>query len=110
MQYLCLAQAQWETYNTGNSPLQSNNIQSLAVDNNDLLWVATDVGLYLFDGSSWIIYDTTNSLIPSNNIRSVYVDDTNNVWIGTFNSGLAKLSSGGNWASWNTSNLSLIHI
>src|SRR5690606_8925213 len=94
---------QWITYNTGNSNLPSDNVYSLAIDQNNTIWIGTDSGLAQFKNNKWIIYTTSNSEIPSNNISGVSIDDFNNVWISTIDSGAAVFDHV-NWIIYKTSN------
>lgn len=94
---------QWITYNTGNSDLPSDNVHSLAVDQNNNIWVGTDSGLAQFKNNKWILYNTSNSAIPSNNISGVSIDDFNNVWISTIDSGAAVFDHA-SWIIYKTSN------
>jgi ligand-binding sensor domain-containing protein len=93
----------WKTYNTDNSGIPDNQIQALAVDNQNSLWVGTFYnGIARFDGSSWIQYNTQNSGLPNDSIRCITIDKNNNIWVGTGN-GLARYD-GTNWMVYNTTN------
>ncbi len=55
----------------GNSPLVSNWIKSIYIDENDALWIATTKGLSFFNGDSrWENYTMSNGL-ASNKINAV---------------------------------------
>ncbi|MEI6577040.1 MAG: two-component regulator propeller domain-containing protein [Bacteroidota bacterium] len=99
----------WTTYNTSNSPLPSNIIQSICYKNG-LLWVGTPLGLARFDGTSWTIFQI--AITPFNsyfiaNVLDIAVDDTNNVWICSRGAGLMKYDGTG-WTVYTNSN-SAIH-
>jgi len=95
------------TYNTSNSGLPDNDIQALAIDNNNNIWIGTDKGgLAKFDGVNWwTVYDTTNSGLPDNDVQALVVDESN-IWIGTYEGGLAKFD-GTNWTVYDTTNSGL---
>lgn len=93
----------WAIFNTDNSDIQDNEIRSLAVDNQNNLWVGTfNKGIARFNGYEWIEYDTSNSELSDNSIWCISVDDNNNIWIGTAN-GLTKFDHK-NWTVYNSSN------
>jgi len=72
-------------YNTTNSPLAEDVVWSIAVDDDNVLWLAScrfrQGGLMKFDGENWTLYTPENSKLPSNLVRDVIVDNKNNVWI-----------------------------
>jgi hypothetical protein len=97
---------QWIIYNTNNSPLPSNNIRHIVVDNNNRKWIATDCdALVMIDESGWHIFTSTNSELPSNCIMSLAVDYNNALWLGGWNDyfHLARFN-GTDWMVWNESN------
>jgi ligand-binding sensor domain-containing protein len=59
---------------TKDSGLSSNTIQCLHKDVRDNLWVGTNNGLSMFDGSMWATYFTENSDLPISNIRAIAGD------------------------------------
>ncbi|OQW86447.1 MAG: hypothetical protein BWK78_10055 [Thiotrichaceae bacterium IS1] len=79
---------EWKTFNTDNSPLPSNIINSLVMDNERRLWVGTDNGIvYLDHSSEWIILSHTNLDIPEwmdyTFVTSLTIDnDGKGLWIG----------------------------
>ena len=68
-------------FNTSNSSLPSNNIQSIVIDNNGVLWIGTGNGLTKYDGTSWTIFNDTNSLIPYNSVDLLVLAPNNELWI-----------------------------
>jgi ligand-binding sensor domain-containing protein len=91
----------FEIFNTANSGLPTDNVLGVAVDENDVVWVATgspddtsnqdEGGLASFDGTTWRTFSISNSPLPNNYVRSVASDNHGTIWIGT-NRGLAKYS------------------
>jgi len=75
----------WAVYNINNSGLLNNNINSLAIDNQDFLWIGTDGGLFIYNGNYWTSYTTSNSNLPSNMVKALAIDNLQNIWIGTYN-------------------------
>ena len=76
-------------YDTSNSGLPDNWIESIAIDRDGNRWIGTNAGLVLFDGIDWTIYNMDNSGLPSDNINTIEIDENGEKWIGTEN-GLAK--------------------
>lgn len=65
-----------------------NSIKSLSMDNDGLLLLATDNGLYTYDQQQdriqHLVHDSRNSKSLSNNIIwSIFADRTGNIWLGT---------------------------
>ncbi|MDD5363508.1 MAG: two-component regulator propeller domain-containing protein [Ignavibacteria bacterium] len=85
----------WSVYDTTNSGLPLNQVQALAVDSTNILWIGTfksgpySKGIVKYNGINWIIYNTTNSGICSNQINYITVEKNNEIWIGTAN-GLSR--------------------
>ncbi len=68
----------WVSYNTKNSPLTSNIITSIAVDQNNIKWIGTNDGsVFSFDGKKW------NSTNFGNYVSYIYPDNSGSVWVGT---------------------------
>ena len=72
----------WEHYHQDNSRLVHNEIDCLAIDIANNLWIGTRYGLMEFDGKNWITFDNYNSPIGDKEIYSMTVDSKGNVWIG----------------------------
>ncbi|MCF8304053.1 MAG: T9SS type A sorting domain-containing protein [Bacteroidales bacterium] len=90
----------WVVYNSSNSDLPSNKIESLAFDGSDV-WAGTyDAGVAGYDGSDWTIYNSGNSDLPIDRVLSVAINGDEK-WFGT-SWGLAHLNAGGNWMVYHT--------
>lgn len=74
----------WQSYTTTNSPLPSNNITSIEVNEDGSLWFGTDKGLVSFKNEVWKIY-TTSDGISSDEINSLLFLPENELWISTLN-------------------------
>lgn len=99
--------AVWNVYNKYNSPLPTNSILSVAVDNNNVKWIGTlGKGLAVYDDKEWKIFNTDNSPLPDNSINVIHIDRLNNKWLGTLNEGLVKFD-GYSWTIFNVSNSGL---
>lgn len=60
--------------------LPSTEVRSVAVDNNDNVWVATPQGGAVWNGSGFRVYNTANSPLLSNDLYRVRVDGAGRVW------------------------------
>ena len=101
----------WTIYNTSNSDLPYNSINTLLKTNSGNVFVGTDnayntyewgQGLAKFDGTSntgWTIYNIDNSDLPSNSVYSLLESSNGDICVGAKGGGLAKFDG-----------LSLIHI
>ena len=76
--------------NENNNLLNTNKVNSISIDNNDNVWVATDEGLVYFSSSNprefnnyLIPNDGTQFLFKGIKINTVEVDYAGNIWIGS---------------------------
>jgi ligand-binding sensor domain-containing protein len=83
---------EWTSYTTDNSDIPCVNwIARIAVDQDNVKWIAADCGLIRYDGNEWILYSEENSGLPTNNITALFVDSSNILWIGTTGPGAGGL-------------------
>ncbi len=99
---LILIAQQWKNWNTSNSGINTNSINSLAVDSSNNVWLATNFGITKFDGINWTFYNDVNSPLPNNDCFHI-VSEGNVIWIGT-SDGLVKFDGLSNWTVYTTSN------
>jgi ligand-binding sensor domain-containing protein len=77
----------WITYNTSNTPLPSDNIRSVTIDNQHNVWITFQEvnfvigGIAKFDGTNWNIYTPGNSNLPNYECFDILIDSQNNKWI-----------------------------
>ncbi|MFN3781752.1 MAG: hypothetical protein ACK4SO_06220, partial [Candidatus Kapaibacteriota bacterium] len=90
----------WTVYNSTNSPI-THQINDIALDNDNNLWVATDSGLFVrrFKTNDWLSYYYDSLGLISDIVYKV-LPTTRGVWIGT-DSGLV-LYDGGTWIRYDT--------
>jgi streptogramin lyase len=72
----------WEVYEL---PPVGGWINSVALQDNSIIWLVTTRGLMKFSTSQWTAYDTENSDLPTYDINSLVVDDDGTKWLGTEN-------------------------
>lgn len=98
----------WFTYDTTSSPLPSSLITSVAVDNQNDLWVGTSAGLARFSELlNWTIFNTSNSGIANNWINKIKFDPQGKLWIATAAGGISVLSNN-QFQNYSTSNTPLL--
>ncbi len=99
---------QFTVYNTYNSPIAEDIVWSVAVDFDNMVWLAScryqQGGLMTYDGTDWTLYNPQNSQLPSNSVSDIIVDGNNNKWIAI--SGAAQNNciikiAGENWTLFN---------
>ncbi len=82
-------------FDTTNSILPERYINTIAIDNNNAVWVGSNDGLFSYDGLQWTKHGN-NFNSRSNLINVIKVDKNNVKWIGTDGSGVLSFD-GNNW-------------
>lgn len=96
-------------YNKDNSGLYDNDLVSVAIDHDGVVWIGSDEeGVYSFDGKNWRTYLEDNSGLPDDEILSILVDSFNRKWIGTYTRGIAIFDNN-TWQFINKNNSGLPH-
>jgi len=83
---------------TQDDGLIGNSVTSIAVDDDNNIWVGTNSGLSKFDGLSWTSYTTADGL-ADNKIRALSFDPDGNLWIGTYEDGIS-MYNGQTWTNY----------
>ncbi len=91
----------WTTYTDNNSGLINNTINSIAIDANNNVWIGTNGGVSVFNGTTWNSYTSSNGLV-NNYINAISIDLQGDIWFGTL-SGVSEFN-GTNWMNYTTSN------
>ena len=81
-------------------PFEYSSANCIAFDMENNLWVGTNNGVYLFDGTIWTHHYTVNNGLIDNNVLSISVDMNNKIWVGTTN-GISRFDLI-NWTSFST--------
>lgn len=79
--------------------LPDNFVLGIAVDTNNVKWVATANGVGRYNDTVWTSYHTTDGLVD-NYVYCIAVDKSNQVWAGTAN-GVCKFN-GTTWTTYTT--------
>lgn len=82
--------------------IQMPQVNAIAIDNSQRIWIGTNKGLVQFFNNKIIIMNKENGLFPTDFITALTHDGTN-LWIGTFE-GLYKTTDGINFQKYDTSN------
>ncbi len=111
----------WTTYDTSNSGIASDYVQSIAVDSADVKWFGGCIGWYdewcdplncfnaaasRFDGTTWTTYITGESNLVGRWVNAIAIDWEGNKWFGTRYAGVSKFD-GATWTTYDTSNSGL---
>ncbi|MGA1790414.1 MAG: Ig-like domain-containing protein [bacterium] len=77
------------------------NVYDFAQDSQGNIWVASNDGIHVSDGTAWTHYNTGNSDLSDDNITCIATDSMDQVWAGTSTSGL-YLFDGLTWTNYDT--------
>jgi ligand-binding sensor domain-containing protein len=91
----------WTVYNHNNTPLESDFIERVGIDNFNNKWFCTRFGgVAKFNSgqNQWTIYTSTNSGLPGNNTYSIFFDEKNTKWIGISGGGFTIFNDT-NWVT-----------
>jgi len=84
----------WTVWDTNNSPITNNFIQSVVKDKENKIWIATrNKGIFRFDGTNWIKYYSTNLGYNLSAINKLRIDNNNMLWACSQTLGLLKFYS-----------------
>jgi ligand-binding sensor domain-containing protein len=87
----------WMYYNTDDSPIVTDNLNCIAMDDNyNKLWIGTQgYGLVIYDGIKWLNYRALGgNTIPNDSVLSIAASEDNQIWAGT-SSGIADYFADG---------------
>jgi len=100
-------QNSWTVYNTGNSGLPNNSVQTIVADVDNSMWFSTlNTGVSYFDGVTWTTYHTGNSALPYDIVQAIAIDSDGAKWFGTWGYGVARFD-GASWTVYNAGNSGL---
>jgi serine phosphatase RsbU (regulator of sigma subunit)/ligand-binding sensor domain-containing protein len=63
---------------------------SIIQDRDGFFWIATQTGLYKYDGSDVKVYDTSNTPLKGTRIQTVFEDSDGNIWFATQGNGACR--------------------
>ena len=87
-----------------NAHLPTDNLNCIAIDESNVIWLGGYYGLVRFDGTEFQYYNKGNSNLPSNNITCITIDNNGTKWLGTYDAGLVEFDDIYNLILYNTSN------
>lgn len=88
---------------TSNCPIERNSITDIATDENNVLWVGTEKGLFSYDGSNWENFNEEGMPVKGEYISHIAVDSQNNLWLNVYDKGLIKFD-GKTWSEYTQDN------
>lgn len=104
--------ADWFLYSTDNSPIPSDLVNDVCLDEQSGdVWLGTIGGglaHFEMETKEWHVYNSANSPLPNDSVFYVTLsEDRQHTWIATFGGGLAHIDAAGNWTVYNRSNSDL---
>jgi ligand-binding sensor domain-containing protein len=78
----------WTSFRKDNSPLPSDNLNTLYWDEQGILWIGSDSGLTGYNGTAWVNYNAAANGLAAEEIRSIQINPKL-IWLGT-NNGLSS--------------------
>lgn len=95
-------------YHIANSNLPSNDVTSVVIDHDGVVWAGTRHGLARFDNGDWFVYRLNNSPLGNSPfISALMVDEDNNKWIGTAGNSLWRFDGVFDWELFSPGNSGL---
>ncbi|MBL0104231.1 MAG: T9SS type A sorting domain-containing protein [Bacteroidetes bacterium] len=94
----------WQTFDPTNSILPTYDVNGVAIDDSNNVWLSTSAGVCRYDGQSWLVFDTSNT--PMTNLQIVSkpkIDSHSNEWFASNYMGLVKFDDS-NWTFYDTTN------
>ncbi len=83
MHYAAVGQnCSWTTYNSANNSILAGTINDIEADNENNIWVATNNGIVVFDGTTWTNHDSTTGL-NQHIITQIKKDSEGTIWAGS---------------------------
>ena len=106
----------WSTMNLASLGLSIMYVYDIGFDHNDYMWLATDNGVYKFDGISWNNWTEANSTIAADHVTSIAFGGGDTVFIGAHNTQTApyyggiSLYNGTSWTSFLYGSSPIAHL
>ncbi len=89
---------EWQVFDHTNSPLPNAFVPAIAVDADDVLWIACGNsetgGIVRFDGTGWTLYTMETGVLTRGIIKDIMVDHQNTVWVSPLETDLMKFENG----------------
>jgi len=78
---------EWQTYQTSNTPLPSNQVRTICIDSAGVKWFGTTAGLAGFDNTHWVTLTTQDNLADNSINKIVFESSTYGpaIWLATDN-------------------------
>jgi ligand-binding sensor domain-containing protein len=82
----------WTIFKLEDMYSPKNDITSICVDQQGILWIATSFGIYKYAEDKWVAQGPENIYV-----RTLYIDNHDVKWAGLFNGGVFRSTDGQTW-------------
>ncbi|MFN0188350.1 MAG: T9SS type A sorting domain-containing protein [Bacteroidia bacterium] len=102
----------WSLMNLTSLGTTITAVNDIAFDSQNNMWLATDEGVWKYDGTNWTTWNENNSAIADNHVSSVAINQNDSVFVSSFgsagfiNGGISVLN-GTTWTTFTISNSDL---
>lgn len=72
--------------------LSQNTVNDMLIDEEGLLWIATDAGLNRFDGNQNKQYVGHDNELADDGIYTLFIDQRGDLWVSTYSSGIYRIN------------------
>jgi len=100
---VALSAQAWQVFDMAGSGLPSNTVTDMAIQDDGVVWAATDWGLWRWENGEYEVFQQANSGLPDNYLRALSLDSQGRLWIGTSMAG-AVMYDGQDWEVFSTFN------
>ena len=80
----------WLRFNMSNSPMPSNSLSAITIDETQRIFMGSEFGLIIKNQNSWQNFTTQNCNLPENQILCISTESNTVKWLGTNNSGVVR--------------------
>ncbi len=78
----------WNIFNTSNSDLPNNDINTIKFDQSGVAWIGTNNGFASFDGINWEVFNYSSPQFQFLWVTDLAIDLNNTVWLGSNSYGI----------------------
>ncbi len=94
----------WDSINLPAIGANVTAVNDIAFDSQNNMWLATDEGVWKYNGTSWNMWDVNNSAIVANHVTSIEISNSGPVYVSSFSflgnvNGGISIYDGANWSS-----------
>ncbi len=102
----------WSVMNLQSLGTNITAVNDIAFDLQNNLWLATEEGVWKYDGTNWTTWNSGNSAIVDNHVSSIDIDNNGSVYVSSFGTlgnvnGGISIYNGVSWSSLTSENSGL---